>query len=103
VNCRMRVIVKILISADANVLPKQVRGPSLKAKISRRIRLPSFGLSNHRSGRKVEASGPQTPGSVWMTFTGIDTIVPFGITSCISEVPGIGSESGTLIVSDATW
>lgn len=75
--------------------------PSLNARISRSWRRPCFLRSNQRSGRNISASEPQTSGSVCTTLTGISSMVPFGITRYASEVPAMGSERGTLIVSAA--
>jgi hypothetical protein len=48
------------------------------------------------------ASGPQISGSVCKTLSGIATVVPLGMTMYVSEVPEIGSERGTVMVS-AAW
>ena len=71
--------------------------PSLKAKISRRTDKPCLFRTSHRSGRKSSASGPQTAGSCWTTFTGIAMIVPFGTRTCKLVLPGSGSDNGMVI------
>lgn len=76
--------------------------PSLKAKSCRPFGKPSLLLTSQRSGRNRWASGPHTSGSVWTTLTGMAKSVPLGMMRWRSEVPGIGSDRGTLIVSAAS-
>ena len=54
-------------------------------------------ISSQRFGRNCMASAPHTWVSVCITFTGTAIIVPRGIRSCISIVPGSGLESGTML------